>query len=71
MKISYDDICQYLFDIGYWIMVVKGFFGVGFNEILQSVGVFKGLFYYYFKFKEQFGQVLLEDYFCVYLVDMD
>lgn len=71
MKTSYDDTRQHLLDIGYRIMAVKGFSGVGLNEILQTAGVPKGSFYHYFKSKEQFGQALLEDYFRVYLADMD
>ncbi len=71
MKTSYDDTRQHLLDTGYRIMAVKGFSGVGLNEILQSAGVPKGSFYHYFKSKEQFGQALLEDYFRVYLADMD
>ncbi|MBO7961406.1 TetR/AcrR family transcriptional regulator [Pseudomonas aeruginosa] len=71
MKPSYDDPRQHLLDTGYRIMAVKGFSGVGLNEILQSAGVPKGSFYHYFKSKEQFGQALLEDYFRVYLADMD
>lgn len=71
MKTSYDDTRQHLLDTGYRIMAVKGFSGVGLNEILQTAGVPKGSFYHYFKSKEQFGQALLEDYFRVYLADMD
>lgn len=71
MKPSYDDTRQHLLDTGYRIMAVKGFSGVGLNEILQTAGVPKGSFYHYFKSKEQFGQALLEDYFRVYLADMD
>lgn len=52
-------------------MVIKGFTGVGLNEILQTASVPKGSFYHYFKSKEQYGQSLLEDYFQNYLVDMD
>ncbi len=71
MKTSYDDTRQHLLDTGYRIMAVKGFSGVGLNEILQTAGVPKGSFYHYFKSKEQFGQALLEDYFRIYLADMD
>ncbi len=51
MKTSYDDTRQHLLDTGYRIMAVKGFSGVGLNEILQSAGVPKGSFYHYFKSK--------------------
>ncbi|MFX5926164.1 TetR/AcrR family transcriptional regulator, partial [Acinetobacter baumannii] len=39
MKPSYDDTRQHLLDTGYRIMAVKGFSGVGLNEILQTAGV--------------------------------
>ncbi|MBA6419014.1 TetR/AcrR family transcriptional regulator [Pseudomonas sp. 5Ae-yellow] len=71
MKQSYDDTRQYLLDIGHRMMVVKGFTGVGLNEILQAANVPKGSFYHYFKSKEQYGQSLLEEYFKTYLADMD
>ena len=48
MKTSYDDTRQHLLDTGYRIMAVKGFSGVGLNEILQTAGVPKGSFYHYF-----------------------
>ncbi|MFV3335203.1 TetR/AcrR family transcriptional regulator [Pseudomonas sp. NY15437] len=71
MKPSYDDTRQQLLDTGHRMMAVKGFTGVGLNEILQTAGVPKGSFYHYFKSKEQYGQSLLEDYFHDYLADMD
>ena len=71
MKPNYDDTRQHLLDTGYQIMVIKGFSGVGLNEILQTANVPKGSFYHYFKSKEQYGQSLLEDYFQAYLADMD
>lgn len=71
MKQNYSDTRQHLLDTGHLMMVVKGFTGVGLNEILQTAGVPKGSFYHYFKSKEQYGQALLEDYFSRYLADMD
>ncbi|MCU1740695.1 MULTISPECIES: TetR/AcrR family transcriptional regulator [Pseudomonas] len=71
MKPSYDDTRQHLLDTGHRMMSVKGFTGVGLNEILQTAGVPKGSFYHYFKSKEQYGQSLLEDYFRHYLADME
>ncbi|TMV69304.1 TetR/AcrR family transcriptional regulator [Thioclava sp. BHET1] len=53
------------------IMSVKGFSGVGLNEILKSAEVPKGSFYHYFGSKEAFGQALLERYFESYLAAMD
>ncbi len=71
MKQTYDDTRQHLLDTGHRIMAVKGFTGVGLNEILQAASVPKGSFYHYFKSKEQFWQSLLEDYFRHYLAQMD
>lgn len=71
MKLRYDDTRQHLLDTGHRMMVVKGFTGVGLNEILQAANVPKGSFYHYFKSKEQYGQSLLEDYFRNYLASMD
>jgi len=70
MKQNYADTRQQLLDTGHRMMVVKGFTGVGLNEILQTAGVPKGSFYHYFKSKEQYGQALLEAYFQNYLADM-
>ncbi|MCU7646574.1 TetR/AcrR family transcriptional regulator [Pseudomonas piscis] len=71
MKPNYGDTRQQLLDTGHRMMAIKGFTGVGLNEILQTAGVPKGSFYHYFKSKEQYGQSLLEDYFRDYLADMD
>ncbi len=71
MKQNYSDTRQQLLDTGQRMMVLKGFTGVGLNEILQTAGVPKGSFYHYFKSKEQYGQALLEEYFENYLGDMD
>ena len=36
-------------------LVLRGFDGIGLNAILDSAGVPKGSFYYFFKSKEEFG----------------
>ncbi|MCL1107699.1 TetR/AcrR family transcriptional regulator [Shewanella algicola] len=71
MKEKHKDTRQRLLNTGHRMMLVKGFTGVGINEILQAEGVPKGSFYHYFKSKEQFGQSLLDEYFQAYLADMD
>jgi TetR/AcrR family transcriptional repressor of nem operon len=58
---------QHILDTGYKLIVSKGFSGVGLAEILQSAGVPKGSFYYYFKSKEQFGEEIITSYFREYL----
>lgn len=67
MKPTYDDTRQHLLETGQQIMAVKGFSGVGLNEILRTAGVPKGSFYHYFPSKELYGQAVLESYFCAYL----
>ncbi len=62
---------QHLLDTGNRIIAGKGFSGVGLNEILSAADVPKGSFYHYFKSKEQYGQVLLENYFERYIEELD
>lgn len=71
MKPRYDDTRQHLLDTGHRMMVVKGFTGVGLNEILQAASVPKGSFYHYFNSKEAFGEALLESYFSDYMVQLE
>lgn len=67
MKNSVQDVRKHILDTAYGIIALKGFSGVGINEILTSSGVPKGSFYYYFGTKEAFGEALLEEYFDAYL----
>ena len=62
---------QHILDTGYKLIVSKGFSSVGLTEILQSAGVPKGSFYYYFKSKEQFGEEIIINYFREYLVALE
>lgn len=62
---------QHLLDTGNRIIAGKGFSGVGLNEILQAAAVPKGSFYHYFKSKEEYGHALLENYFAIYLDEID
>jgi TetR/AcrR family transcriptional repressor of nem operon len=43
-------------------LILKGFDGIGLNEILHSAGVPKGSFYYFFKSKEEFAGAVLDAY---------
>lgn len=63
-----QEVRQQLLDAAKALMTRKGYTAVGLAEIVASAGVPKGSFYYYFKSKEDFGLVLLEDYFSKYLV---
>ena len=71
MKKDTRETRQHILDIGYKLIVSKGFSSVGLTEILQSAGVPKGSFYYYFKSKEQFGEEIIRSYFRAYLVALD
>ncbi len=71
MKRDNKDTRQHILDIGYQLIVSKGFSSVGLTEILKSAGVPKGSFYYYFKSKEQFGKEIITSYFKVYLAGLE
>jgi len=71
MKKDTKETRQHILDTGYKLIVSKGFSSVGLTEILQSAGVPKGSFYYYFKSKEQFGEEIIINYFREYLVALE
>ncbi|AIW21015.1 TetR/AcrR family transcriptional regulator [Vibrio coralliilyticus] len=62
-----NDTRQHILNVGYELVVNKGFTAVGLSELLKTADVPKGSFYHYFKSKEQFGEALIEDYFRSYL----
>lgn len=57
---------QHILDIGYELIIAKGFSNVGLSELLKQAQVPKGSFYHYFKSKEQFGEALIQEYFVEY-----
>ncbi|USD35047.1 MULTISPECIES: TetR/AcrR family transcriptional regulator [Vibrio] len=61
------DTRQHILNVGYELVVNKGFTAVGLSELLKTADVPKGSFYHYFKSKEQFGEALIENYFTSYL----
>jgi TetR/AcrR family transcriptional repressor of nem operon len=65
------DVRQGILATGQRIMAGKGFSAVGLNEILTTAGVPKGSFYHYFASKDAYGEALLENYFAVYLAEID
>ncbi|MGR4987993.1 TetR/AcrR family transcriptional regulator [Vibrio rotiferianus] len=67
MNAKTNDTRQHILDVGYQLVVTKGFTSVGLSELLKAADVPKGSFYHYFKSKEQFGEALIEDYFARYL----
>lgn len=71
MKIETQSTRQHILDIGYKLIVRKGFSSVGLSLLLQAAEVPKGSFYHYFKSKEQFGEALITDYFEKYQLDLD
>jgi TetR/AcrR family transcriptional repressor of nem operon len=71
MTTRHTDTRQHILCTGKHIIAAKGFSSVGLAELLQASDVPKGSFYHYFKSKELFGQVLLEDYFTDYLGQLD
>lgn len=66
-----NDNRQRVVEVAKNIFSRKGFSAVGLNEILTAAGIPKGSFYYYFASKEEFGTLMLEDYFSCYLEAME
>jgi len=71
MRPSYEDVRRHILDSGQQIIALKGFAGVGLNEILGAADVPKGSFYHYFGSKEQYGCALIEQYVQDHLAGMD
>jgi len=63
MKTKINDTRQHILQVGYQLVVSKGFTAVGLSELLKTADVPKGSFYHYFKSKEQFGEALIQEYF--------
>lgn len=57
---SKSEIKELILQEGAKIIHLKGFHNTGINEILESAGVPKGSFYFYFKNKEDFGLQLID-----------
>ncbi|MGP8306083.1 TetR/AcrR family transcriptional regulator [Vibrio sp. YIC-376] len=66
MNAKTNDTRQHILDVGYELIVTRGFTSVGLSELLKTAAVPKGSFYHYFKSKEQFGEALIQDYFHKY-----
>ncbi|HHF3256537.1 TPA: TetR/AcrR family transcriptional regulator [Vibrio alginolyticus] len=67
MNAKTNDTRQHILDVGYELIVNRGFTSVGLSELLKKAAVPKGSFYHYFKSKEQFGEAMIQDYFTKYL----
>lgn len=70
MNAKTNDTRQHILQVGYDLIVTKGFTSVGLSELLKTANVPKGSFYHYFKSKEHFGESLIQDYFTNYLSDI-
>ncbi|QRZ25442.1 TetR/AcrR family transcriptional regulator [Vibrio sp. sp1] len=66
MNAKANDTRQHILDVGYELIVNRGFTSVGLSELLKKAAVPKGSFYHYFKSKEQFGEAMIQDYFTKY-----
>lgn len=70
MNVKTNDTRQHILEVGYDLIVTKGFTSVGLSELLKTANVPKGSFYHYFKSKEHFGESLIQDYFTHYLANI-
>ncbi|PFG57848.1 TetR family transcriptional regulator [Vibrio sp. ES.051] len=66
MNAKTNDTRQHIINVGYELIVTRGFTSVGLSELLKTAAVPKGSFYHYFKSKEQFGEAMIQDYFTKY-----
>ena len=57
-----------LLDHGVTMIMEKGYYGTGLQEILDTVNIPKGSFYNYFKSKEDFGSEVIQHYIEPYIV---
>lgn len=62
METAKEHTLQRILKIGGELIIQKGFNNVGLNEILRTVNIPKGSFYYYFKSKEDFGLQVIKNY---------
>ena len=65
------DLKQKLLDVGFDLISEQGFAGLGLMKIINGADATKGSFYHHFKSKEDFGAVLLTNYFEEHLGILD
>tara|TARA_Y100001956_G_scaffold73666_1_gene80089 strand:+ start:1099 stop:1668 length:570 start_codon:yes stop_codon:yes gene_type:complete len=65
------DLKQKLLDVGFDLISEQGFAGLGLMKIINGAEATKGSFYHHFKSKEDFGAVLLANYFDDHLETLD
>ncbi|MEW6333550.1 MAG: TetR family transcriptional regulator C-terminal domain-containing protein [Thermodesulfobacteriota bacterium] len=66
-----QDTKHRIIEAGARIIHRKGYFHTGIQEVLDSAGVPKGSFYFYFNGKEDFGLQVVDYYNSLYLVMLD
>lgn len=71
MNAKTKDTRQHILEVGYQLVINKGFTAVGLSELLRAADVPKGSFYHYFASKEQFGEALIGEYFSNYMKRVD
>lgn len=71
MPATHMDTRQGILDAAQELMAQKGYSAVGLTEVLNTAGVPKGSFYYYFNSKDAFGEAMMQSYFDDYLANMD
>ena len=71
MSVNLNQTSQHILEIGYELILSKGFTAVGLAELLKTANVPKGSFYHYFKSKEHFGETLIEHYFETYMTQLE
>lgn len=64
------DLKQKLLNVGFDIISEQGFAGVGVMTIINAACATKGSFYHHFKSKDDFGRILLDDYFEEHLASL-
>ena len=57
---DYDDRYQEFLDVGERLFYTKGYDQTSIQEIIDAVGVAKGLFYYYFRAKGDLLDAIIE-----------
>jgi TetR/AcrR family transcriptional repressor of nem operon len=65
------DLKQKLLDVGFDLISEQGFAGIGVMKIITAADATKGSFYHHFKSKEDFGCILLDNYFEEHLTTLD
>ncbi len=65
------DLKQKLLDVGFDLISEQGFAGLGLMKIINRAEATKGSFYHHFKSKEDFGCILLTNYFDEHLEMLD